>query len=142
MPVGGPLGRLGRAALCTGRPPADAHRTTLRARDEDRIWRREPPDRLRDDGAGRAERRSAGSPAAGGRPVCVRGPGCGPAPTAGQALAMGWDVWGDWGTTRLRLYRVEGGAVVDRLDGPGIGALSGPPGKTLLQLLKNWNSHG
>lgn len=55
---------------------------------------------------------------------------------------MGWHVWGDWGTTRLRLYRVEGGAIVDRLDGPGIGALAGPPGETLLHLLKNWNSHG
>lgn len=32
-------------------------------------------------------------------------------------------VIGDWGTSRLRLFRVEQGAIVARRDGPGIGAV-------------------
>lgn len=34
----------------------------------------------------------------------------------------GYAVVGDWGTSHLRLYRVENGQVVDRREGPGIGA--------------------
>lgn len=32
-------------------------------------------------------------------------------------------VIGDWGTSRLRLFRIEQGAIVARCDGPGIGAV-------------------
>ncbi|MCE7796334.1 2-dehydro-3-deoxygalactonokinase [Sphingobium sufflavum] len=56
---------------------------------------------------------------------------------------MGWHVVGDWGTTRLRLFRVEQGVVVDRLDGPGIGQLEGGlPSAHLLRLLTRWTGHG
>lgn len=55
---------------------------------------------------------------------------------------MSWSVRGDWGTTRLRLYRIVDGAVVDRADGPGIGALANSPAATLTQALANWSDHG
>jgi len=35
----------------------------------------------------------------------------------------GFAVIGDWGTSRLRLFRVEQGAIVARRDGPGIGTV-------------------
>ena len=35
----------------------------------------------------------------------------------------GYEVIGDWGTSRLRLYRIEQGSVAARLDGPGIGTV-------------------
>jgi 2-dehydro-3-deoxygalactonokinase len=47
-------------------------------------------------------------------------------------------ILGDWGTTRLRLFRLEGGAIVDRLDGPGIGQLAGSPAETLAATLAPW----
>jgi 2-dehydro-3-deoxygalactonokinase len=47
-------------------------------------------------------------------------------------------ILGDWGTTRLRLFRMEGGAIVDRLDGPGIGQLAGSPAETLAATLAPW----
>lgn len=47
-------------------------------------------------------------------------------------------ILGDWGTTRLRLFRVEDGAIVDRLDGPGIGQLAGSPAETLAATLAPW----
>ena len=47
-------------------------------------------------------------------------------------------ILGDWGTTRLRLFRVEGDAIVDRLDGPGIGQLAASPAETLAATLAPW----
>ncbi len=47
-------------------------------------------------------------------------------------------ILGDWGTTRLRLFRVESGAIVDRLDGPGIGQLAASPAETLVATLAPW----
>lgn len=49
-------------------------------------------------------------------------------------------ILGDWGTTRLRLFRTEGGRIVDRLDGPGIGQLSGSPAETLAATLVPWRA--
>ncbi len=45
---------------------------------------------------------------------------------------------GDWGTTRLRLFRIENGAVVDRLAGPGIGQLTASPAETLAATVTPW----
>jgi 2-dehydro-3-deoxygalactonokinase len=45
---------------------------------------------------------------------------------------------GDWGTTRLRLFRIEDGAVAGRRDGPGIGQLTGPPAEALAETLGDW----
>jgi 2-dehydro-3-deoxygalactonokinase len=47
-------------------------------------------------------------------------------------------ILGDWGTTRLRLFRVEGGAVTERLFGPGIGQLTASPAETLAATLSPW----
>lgn len=49
-------------------------------------------------------------------------------------------VLGDWGTTRLRLYRVEGGAVNARLNGPG--ALEGRADAALAERLEVWKAEG
>ena len=49
-------------------------------------------------------------------------------------------VLGDWGTTRLRLFRMADGVVVDRADGPGIGMLDTPPAQVLMQLLEGWRA--
>ncbi len=49
-------------------------------------------------------------------------------------------ILGDWGTTRLRLFRVEDGAIVDRLDGPGIGQLAASPAETLAATLAPWRA--
>jgi 2-dehydro-3-deoxygalactonokinase len=51
---------------------------------------------------------------------------------------MSTTILGDWGTTRLRLFRTEAGAIVDRLDGPGIGQLAGSPAETLAATLAPW----
>ena len=45
---------------------------------------------------------------------------------------------GDWGTSRLRVFRLEDGRVVDRLHGPGVGALTTSPAETLLDALRPW----
>ena len=55
---------------------------------------------------------------------------------------MRWHVAGDWGTTRLRLNRIEAGRVVDRLDGPGIGTLEESPAAALERLLAGWKGLG
>lgn len=47
-------------------------------------------------------------------------------------------ILGDWGTTRLRLYRVQEGQVVDQAEGPGIGALPGTPADALIETLARW----
>ncbi|HEX8445689.1 MAG TPA: 2-dehydro-3-deoxygalactonokinase [Sphingomonas sp.] len=51
-------------------------------------------------------------------------------------------IHGDWGTTRLRLFRVRGGAVIDQLDGPGIGTLTGSPSDALMTTLAPWRALG
>jgi 2-dehydro-3-deoxygalactonokinase len=51
-------------------------------------------------------------------------------------------IFGDWGTTRLRLFRLRDGRVVDQLDGPGIGALVGAPADVLLTTLAPWRAQG
>lgn len=47
-------------------------------------------------------------------------------------------ILGDWGTTRLRLFQVEDGRIVDRLNGPGIGQLADTPAATLAATLAPW----
>lgn len=49
-------------------------------------------------------------------------------------------VFGDWGTTRLRLYRAEGGVVTDRASGPG--ALAGDAEGALAERLAPWIEAG
>ena len=53
---------------------------------------------------------------------------------------MSWRVLGDWGTSRLRLYRIEDGQVTDRFEGPGIGMLTGPAAEVLRAALAAWCS--
>lgn len=55
---------------------------------------------------------------------------------------MTWAVRGDWGTTRLRLYRIVAGEVAERLDGPGIGMLKDGPARTLATMLGRWSRYG
>ena len=47
-------------------------------------------------------------------------------------------IFGDWGTSRLRLYLRQGKSVLDRRDGPGIGALVASPRETFLELVGDW----
>lgn len=51
-------------------------------------------------------------------------------------------VLGDWGTTRLRLLLLDEDRIVDRRDGPGIGALVRSPAETLTELVGDWNDDG
>jgi 2-dehydro-3-deoxygalactonokinase len=46
------------------------------------------------------------------------------------------EVFGDWGTTRLRLFRMRDGAVVQQVDGAGIGALTIGPKEELERALR------
>lgn len=48
---------------------------------------------------------------------------------------------GDWGTSRLRLYRVENGVVADRCEGPGLALLAEPPAQALQTLLARWTGN-
>ncbi|MDB5457625.1 MAG: 2-dehydro-3-deoxygalactonokinase [Caulobacter sp.] len=47
-------------------------------------------------------------------------------------------IFGDWGTSRLRLYLRQGKSVLDGRDGPGVGALTASPEATFLELIKPW----
>jgi 2-dehydro-3-deoxygalactonokinase len=47
-------------------------------------------------------------------------------------------IFGDWGTSRLRLYLRQGKSVLDRRDGPGISALTRSPKDTFLDLVGDW----
>jgi 2-dehydro-3-deoxygalactonokinase len=51
-------------------------------------------------------------------------------------------IFGDWGTSRLRLYLRQGKSVLDRRDGPGIGALAKSPRETFLDLVGDWREAG
>ncbi|MDB5705999.1 MAG: 2-dehydro-3-deoxygalactonokinase [Sphingomonas bacterium] len=55
---------------------------------------------------------------------------------------MRYSVIGDWGTSRLRLFRIEADKVVDRREGPGIAALPAPPEEVLRQALAAWRGDG
>jgi 2-dehydro-3-deoxygalactonokinase len=47
-------------------------------------------------------------------------------------------IFGDWGTSRLRLYLRQGKSVLDRRDGPGVSALTQSPEQTFLDLVGDW----
>lgn len=49
-----------------------------------------------------------------------------------------WRIRGDWGTTRLRLWRIEKGQLADFREGAGIGQLVGSPEDTLRAALAPW----
>ncbi|GLI96834.1 2-dehydro-3-deoxygalactonokinase [Sphingobium sp. BS19] len=51
-------------------------------------------------------------------------------------------ILGDWGTSRLRLFRFSDGKENGRADGPGIGALEAPATKVLTQALEPWRNDG
>lgn len=51
-------------------------------------------------------------------------------------------VLGDWGTSRLRLYRMSGAEVTARLNGPGTGALETPAETVLAERLEVWLGEG
>lgn len=55
---------------------------------------------------------------------------------------MSWSIWGDWGTTRLRLFRIEDRRVADRLEGRGIGQLADSPADELRRCLAQWAGEG
>ncbi|WP_083672081.1 2-dehydro-3-deoxygalactonokinase [Sphingomonas montana] len=63
----------------------------------------------------------------------------------GQDVA-GWQagdrIAGDWGTSRLRLFRLRGSRVTKMLEGPGIGVVAGPPGDVLAATLAPWFAQG
>lgn len=48
---------------------------------------------------------------------------------------MVWRAMGDWGTSRLRLYRVENGQVIAETERPGIGLSQTPPAEILQSAL-------
>lgn len=54
----------------------------------------------------------------------------------------GFDVIGDWGTTRLRLFRVEDGRVVARRDGPGIGTVGREAEAAFAETVAPWLDDG
>jgi len=54
----------------------------------------------------------------------------------------GYTVLGDWGTTRLRLFRVENGVVTDRTFGDGIGTPGIVPEAVLRGALGGWLAAG
>lgn len=54
----------------------------------------------------------------------------------------GFAVIGDWGTSRLRLFRVEEGAIVARRDGPGIGAVGREAEGAFAETIAPWMADG
>lgn len=55
---------------------------------------------------------------------------------------MSYRVVGDWGTSRLRLFRIDAGVVTDRCEAAGIGATRLPPEAVLRTALAPWRSAG
>jgi 2-dehydro-3-deoxygalactonokinase len=55
---------------------------------------------------------------------------------------MGYRIVGDWGTSRLRLFRIEHGAVVARCEGLGIGALEDTAEAALRDAIAPWREDG
>ncbi len=54
----------------------------------------------------------------------------------------GYRVVGDWGTSRLRLFRIVDGAAVERVVGPGIAGLATTPADALRAGLADWRREG
>ncbi|WCP12724.1 putative 2-dehydro-3-deoxygalactonokinase DgoK1 [Sphingobium sp. AntQ-1] len=54
----------------------------------------------------------------------------------------GYAVVGDWGTSRLRLFRVENGVLTARCDGPGIGAVRGAAEAAFADTIAPWLTDG
>jgi 2-dehydro-3-deoxygalactonokinase len=54
----------------------------------------------------------------------------------------GFSVIGDWGTSRLRLFRVEQGAIVARRDGPGIGTVGREAEAAFAETIAPWLADG
>jgi 2-dehydro-3-deoxygalactonokinase len=47
-------------------------------------------------------------------------------------------VFGDWGTSRLKLFRVREGRAVAQVEAPGIGVATAPPAEVLVAALAPW----
>ena len=54
----------------------------------------------------------------------------------------GWHVVGDWGSSRMRLWRVRDGIVEDRQYGPGIIGRGTPPASALRDAIASWLGDG
>lgn len=54
----------------------------------------------------------------------------------------GWSIIGDWGSTRLRLWRMRDGAITDRRDGPGVLGLTEAPANALRAAIAPWCDQG
>lgn len=61
-------------------------------------------------------------------------------------MSAEYSIAGDWGSSRMRLFRIVAGEVVARADGPGIAMLSGSgegaPARALLNAIAGWRMHG
>lgn len=55
---------------------------------------------------------------------------------------VGYAVIGDWGTSNLRLFRIEDGQIVARRDGPGIGAVGQAAEAALADTVAPWLADG
>ena len=54
----------------------------------------------------------------------------------------GYAIVGDWGTSRLRLFRIGANGVVERREGAGIGALDVAPEAVLREAIAPWRATG
>lgn len=54
----------------------------------------------------------------------------------------GYHILGDWGTSNLRLFRVENDVITDRINGPGIGALPAAPDVVFGTAIAPWLTTG
>lgn len=54
----------------------------------------------------------------------------------------GWSIIGDWGSSRLRLWRMHDGTITDRRDGPGVLGLSEAPADALRKAIAHWREQG
>jgi 2-dehydro-3-deoxygalactonokinase len=58
-------------------------------------------------------------------------------------MSARYSIAGDWGTSRLRLFKIVDEQVLDRIDGPGIAALAGiAPAQVLLDAIAPWRADG
>ncbi|HKT77676.1 MAG TPA: 2-dehydro-3-deoxygalactonokinase [Sphingobium sp.] len=65
-----------------------------------------------------------------------------PQDKATDGYAQGYEVVGDWGTSRVRLSRVERGRVTDRRDGPGIGTVGREAEAAFAAAIAPWVKQG
>ena len=63
-----------------------------------------------------------------------------PATLASGARTNTADILGDWGTTRLRLWRMDGDRIIDQIEAPGLGASPIPPLDQLRQAIQPWTT--